>query len=88
MKDVEIFTKPGCPYCVRAKALLDRKGVRYREVDVSRDPAKAREVVERSGRLTVPQVFADGTPLGGYDDIQALESQGRLDDALGRDGTK
>ena len=83
MPKIEIYTKPGCPFCVRAKSLLDRKGVRYEEHDVSKDPARAREAVERSGLMTVPQVFVDGESLGGSDDLTALDAQGALDGKLG-----
>jgi glutaredoxin 3 len=80
---VEIFTKSWCPYCVRAKALLARKGVAFEEISLDDHPERTEEMVRRAGRTTVPQVFADGRPLGGSDDIHALEAAGRLDEALG-----
>ena len=83
MKDVIIYTKPGCGYCRRAKTLLERKGVPFREIDLSGEPELASDVATRSGQTTVPQVFADGEPLGGCDDIHALDAAGRLDAALG-----
>lgn len=83
MPKIEIYTRPGCPFCVRAKSLLDRKGVSYEEHDVSREPARAQEAVERSGLMTVPQIFVDGESLGGSDDIAALDAQGALDAKLG-----
>ncbi len=84
MRQVEIYTQWGCPYCVRAKALLDRKGVDYVEYDVTMDTKKRAEMVERKpDARTVPQVFIDGRPYGGCDDIHALDAQGKLDEALG-----
>ncbi len=81
---VEIYTQWGCPYCTRAKALLDSKGVSYTEIDVTMDTSKRREMVERKpDARTVPQVFVDGQALGGSDDIHALDAQGKLDPILG-----
>ncbi|MFM5907849.1 MAG: glutaredoxin 3 [Novosphingobium sp.] len=84
MPKVEIYTQWGCPYCVRAKALLDRKGVEYVEYDVTMDSKKRAEMVERKpGARTVPQVFIDDVAYGGCDDIHALDHAGKLDGALG-----
>jgi len=84
MADVVIYTTMFCPYCHRAKALLDRKGVAYTEVDVMMDPAKRQEMTERSGGgRTVPQILIDGRPVGGCDDLHDLDRQGRLDPLLG-----
>lgn len=81
---VEIYTQWGCPYCVAAKALLDRKGVTYDEYDVTTDAGKRAEMVGRvPGARTVPQVLIDGTAFGGFDDINALDREGKLDPALG-----
>ncbi|MET1756602.1 glutaredoxin 3 [Novosphingobium sp. RD2P27] len=81
---VEIYTKWGCPYCVAAKSLLDKKGISYEEYDVTMGGPKRAEMVERvPGARTVPQVLADDKPLGGFDDISALDSAGKLDAALG-----
>lgn len=81
---VEIYTQWGCPYCTRAKALLDSKGVAYTEIDVTMDTNKRREMVERKpDARTVPQIFVDGQALGGCDDIHALDAQGKLDPLLG-----
>ncbi|HZU65493.1 MAG TPA: glutaredoxin 3 [Novosphingobium sp.] len=81
---VEIYTQWGCPYCTRAKALLDAKGVAYEEIDVTMDTRKRAEMAERKpGARTVPQIFADGVALGGCDDIHALDAAGKLDAALG-----
>lgn len=78
MADVEIYTKDGCPYCARAKALLKSKGLAYREIDVTRDEAREREMIRRSRRRTVPQIFIDGEPVGGYDELAALDAAGGL----------
>ncbi|NBC36136.1 glutaredoxin 3 [Novosphingobium sp. FSY-8] len=81
---VEIYTQWGCPYCVRAKALLDAKGVAYDEIDVTMDTAKRAEMQARKpGARTVPQVFVNDVALGGCDDIHALDAKGELDPILG-----
>lgn len=83
MANVEIYTKTGCPYCARAKALLDGKGADYRETEISTDPAAREEMLGRAnGRTTVPQVFIDGRHVGGSDDLAALEREGELDALL------
>ncbi|GBD44746.1 Glutaredoxin 3 [bacterium HR40] len=82
--EVEIYTTPICPYCARAKRLLERKGVAYREIDLWREPDRRGEMIARSGgRHTVPQIFVDGTGIGGCDDLYALEAAGELDRLLG-----
>jgi glutaredoxin 3 len=81
---VEIYTKWGCPYCVAAKALLDRKGVAYEEYDITMGGPKRAEMLERvPGASTVPQILIDNVPQGGCDDIHALDRAGRLDPLLG-----
>ncbi len=83
MPRVEIYTTPWCSFCVAAKRLLERKGVPYEETDVSRDAAKRQEMMRRApGRHTVPQIFIGGTPIGGCDDLHALDRAGRLDPML------
>ena len=82
MAKIEIFTTALCPYCASAKALLDRKGVRYEETDVTFDPEKRKDVMERSGRRTVPQIWIDGKHVGGCDDLYALDAEGKLDPML------
>lgn len=83
MPKVEIYTTFFCPYCARAKALLDRKGVSYVEYDAPHGSEARREAIERSGgRTTVPQIFIDGRPIGGSDDLAALERAGKLDALL------
>ncbi len=83
LADVEIYTKSTCPYCIRAKKMLDMKGVQYREYEVAGDQAKLNEMIERSGgRSTVPQIFVDGRHIGGCDDLFSLEMDGKLADLL------
>jgi alkyl hydroperoxide reductase subunit F len=87
MADIEIYTKEWCPYCAKAKALLKSKGLSYQEIDVTSDEQRQQEMVARSGRRTVPQVFLNGQPLGGYDDLANLNATGELDRRLGRQTT-
>ena len=83
MRPVEIYTTPICPYCHAAKRLLDKKGVSYNEIDVSRDPALRSAMMERAGgRRTVPQIFVGGVHVGGSDDLHALDHAGKLDPLL------
>jgi glutaredoxin 3 len=83
MTKIEIYTTPICPYCTRAKALLDKKGVRYEEFNVMMDRAKRQEMQERSGGHTVPQIIIDDRPVGGCDDLFELDFDGELDGLLG-----
>lgn len=83
MAKVEIYTSPWCPFCVRAKKLLDSKKVSYEEIDVSKDAALKQAMIERaSGRHTVPQIFINDKGYGGCDDIVALDKKGELDALL------
>lgn len=82
MAKVVIYTKDYCGYCVRAKSLLKAKGVAYTEIDVTEDRSLQAEMIERSGRRTVPQIFVDGQSVGGYDDIAALDRRRELDAML------
>lgn len=83
MAKIEIYTTPWCGYCSRAKALLERKGVAYVEIDVSADPTAREQMIQRAqGRRTVPQIFVDGKYLGDSDGISALDRAGRLDALL------
>ncbi len=84
MATVEIYTTTICPYCVRAKALLKKKGVDYREINVERDESLRDAMMARSGgRQSVPQIFIGDRHVGGCDDLYALERQGGLDSLLG-----
>jgi glutaredoxin 3 len=82
---VEIYTTMWCPYCHRAKSLLERKGIAFHEIDVTYDQAKRGEMSRRAeGRSTVPQIFIAGKPIGGSDELAALDAAGKLDALLGR----
>ncbi len=80
--DVVLYTTPNCSYCVQAKQLLVRKGVAYREIDVSRDGALRTEVMARSGQRTVPQIWIGEYHVGGFNELYALERAGTLDALL------
>ena len=82
MAPVRIYTSVSCPYCVQAKRLLDRKGVAYEEIDVTGDPDRRAEMIEASGRRTVPQIFIAEQSIGGFDELYELEQGGRLDALL------
>lgn len=80
---ITIYTKPFCPYCSAALELLDSKGVKYLELDISGKPELRAEMIQRAGgRMTVPQIFAGDRHLGGCDDIYALDRRGELDPVL------
>ena len=84
MASVEIYTKQTCPYCVRAKRLLEMKKVQFREIAVDRGGPDKEEMVQRArGRTTVPQIFIDGEHIGGSDELVALDRAGKLDSKLG-----
>lgn len=83
-QEILVYTAGWCPFCLRAKALLDRKGLAYREVDVEGEPAQREEMMKRSGRRTVPQIFVGETHVGGFDELSALDRAGRFDLLLGR----
>ena len=84
MAKIEVFSKFLCPYCSRAKALLDGKGAEYQEIDVTMDRAGFDAMIERAGGArTVPQIFIDGQHIGGSDDMAALDARGGLDPLLG-----
>ncbi len=84
MANVEIYTWFTCPFCRRAKQLLDRKGVAYTEYEIAGDEEARDAMVARgtNGRRSVPQIFINGQHIGGSDDLYALESQGQLDELL------
>lgn len=83
MKPVEIYTTQTCPYCHRAKGLLSKKGVNFKEIDVGANAASRTEMTRRTGRTSVPQIFIGSTHIGGWDDIHALDAAGKLDRMLG-----
>jgi len=83
MAKIEIYTKMMCPYCVRAKALLNKKGASFTDIPAYMDADKRAEMRERSGgRNTFPQIFIDGQHIGGCDDLHALDARGGLDPLL------
>lgn len=83
MAKVEIYTKAFCPYCARAKALLESKGVDFEEYDISMGGPKRQEMLQRSsGGSTVPQIFIDDRHIGGCDDMVAMDRAGNLDPLL------
>ncbi|HEY3599295.1 MAG TPA: glutaredoxin 3 [Paraburkholderia sp.] len=83
MSAITIYTKPTCPYCIAAKALLRGKGVEFNEINIEGDRATAVAMMERTGRRTVPQIYIGTTHVGGFDDLHALEEQGQLEPLLG-----
>lgn len=86
MPEVILYATVSCPYCHRARRLLDRKGVAYEEVSLDREPHRWKEMEKRSRRNTVPQLFIDGKPIGGFDDMAELDFDGELDQLLGLGG--
>ena len=82
MSHVTIYTKPYCPYCIRAVSLLEKKGVEFTEIEAAFDPEKRAEMMQRSGRATFPQIFIGDSHIGGCDDIMALDRDGKLDPLL------
>jgi glutaredoxin 3 len=82
MAKVMMYTAPQCPFCVGAKALLQRKGISFEEIDVGRDAARRERMVEESGRRTVPQIFINGVPIGGFEELRTLDKDGELDRLL------
>ncbi len=83
MTRIEVYTKFLCPYCTRAKSLLSEKRAEYEEIDITMSGERRREMIDRSGgRATVPQIFVNGTHLGGCDDLLALDAEGKLDALL------
>lgn len=83
MPDVLIYTKSWCGFCKRAKALLEAKGAGFEEVDIEGEPELRARMIERAGRMTVPQIFIGDRHVGGYDELRALELEGELDELLG-----
>jgi len=81
--EVLMYATRFCPYCMRARSLLKKKGVEYTEISVGRDRDLWDEMEQRSGRNTVPQIFINDESVGGYDDIATLDRQGELDQKLG-----
>ena len=82
MPDITIYTTATCPYCIRAKKLLERKGASYNELNIDTSPTLRPEMEARSGRATVPQIFIGDRHVGGFDDLAELDMDGDLDDLL------
>ena len=83
MAEVTIYSTTVCPYCVRAKQLLERKGVVYKEINLSNEAPEVRtELMQRTNHRTVPQIFINEQLIGGFDQLYALEREGKLDDLL------
>lgn len=79
---VEVYASEFCPFCRWSRALLDRKQVAYTLHDVDREPKLRQEMARRSQRTSVPQIFIDDQPIGGFDELSALDQSGRLDELL------
>ena len=84
MKNIEIYTGPLCAFCDRAIALLNKKGVSFKKIDLASDPNKMEDMIKKTnGMRTVPQIFIDGQHIGGSDKLQDLENEGKLSALLG-----
>lgn len=82
MPIVQMYATAFCPYCVRARRLLQQKGVEFEEIRVDQNREEMRSMIQRSHRTTVPQIFIDERHIGGYDDMAALDRAGKLDPLL------
>lgn len=82
MSTVVMYTTGYCPYCVKARELLDRKKIIYTDIRVDLQPELREEMIKKSGRRTVPQIFINGQAIGGCDDLYTLEAQGTLNELL------
>jgi glutaredoxin 3 len=82
MARVRMYTTNWCGYCVRAKALLESKGVPYEEINLDEEPNFRQKLLELTGGWTVPQILLDGRPIGGYTELWQLDKSGRLDEEL------
>jgi glutaredoxin 3 len=83
--DIVVYSTGWCPYCVRARSLLERKGLPFREIKIDEDPAEREAMLARSGgRRTVPQIFVGEHHVGGFDELYALDKAGKLDELTGR----
>lgn len=77
---VKLYTTSSCPFCIRAKRLLEARGIPFEEIDVGNDDALREEVIQRTGRRTVPQIFIDERSIGGFEELAALDAAGELTD--------
>ena len=78
MTRVKLYTTMTCPFCIRAKRLLEARGIPFEEIDVGHDDALREEIMQRSGRRTVPQIFIDERSIGGFEELAALDAAGKL----------
>ena len=78
MTRVKIYTTSSCPFCIRAKRLLEARGIPFEEIDVGNDDALREEIMQRTGRRTVPQIFIDERSIGGFEELAALDAAGKL----------
>jgi glutaredoxin 3 len=82
IKSVTMYTTEMCPHCRSAKALLDRRGISYEEINLARDPDSRRELADITGMVTFPQILIDGAPIGGFQELLAADRAGRLNELL------
>ena len=78
MNQIEVYSTDNCSFCTRAKSLLRARGLDFEEIDISADRARAREMIERSGRRTVPQIFIDNQLIGGFDELSKMNLPDKL----------
>ena len=82
MKKVIIYSTRICPYCVRAKNFFNKKNIAYTEIMIDQNPSLIKEMIEKSGRQSVPQIFIDDYHVGGFDDLIEHDMEGKLEDLL------
>ena len=78
MTRVKLYTTSSCPFCIRAKRLLEARGIPFEDIDVGNDDALREEIMQRTGRRTVPQIFIDERSIGGFEELAALDAAGKL----------
>jgi glutaredoxin 3 len=83
MSSITVYTTNACPYCVRAKALLDARGLAYEEINLGRDPETRSELAQKTGMMTFPQILVDEQLVGGFDELSAADRSGRLQELVG-----
>lgn len=83
MSSITVYTTNACPFCVRAKALLDARGLAYEEINLGRDPETRAELAQRTGMMTFPQILVDEQLVGGFDELSAADRSGRLQELVG-----
>lgn len=83
MSSITVYTTNACPFCVRAKALLDARGLAYEEINLGRDPETRAELAQKTGMMTFPQILIDEQLVGGFDELSAADRSGRLKELVG-----